>query len=308
MNKLLCFLALGVLAAAPAALHAKIVRQTEKTFAVQPGGNLRTATSGGDITITTGEGAEVRVVAKQTFRADTEAEADAMAKKLTLTLEQNGNDVVAEAKIDHSGWGRTPVSVEFTIVLPKQFNVDARTSGGDVTVGDLRGTLQARTSGGDLKFARIDGRIEGSTSGGNVTLEEGTAEAKLSTSGGDIRVTRAGGPTSVSTSGGDIRLESVVELVTANTSGGDIFARLTQPLAKDTSLGSSGGDVEILLPKNAAFFLDASTSGGSVDAAGLTITLEHSGARKSRLVGAVNGGGPKLKLRTSGGDIKVRAE
>ena len=48
----------------------------------------------------------------------------------------------------------------------------------------------------------------------------------------------------------------------------------------------------------------ASTSGGSVDAEGLTLTLEKGG--RSRLAGNVNGGGPLLKLRTSGGNIEVR--
>jgi hypothetical protein len=45
-----------------------------------------------------------------------------------------------------------------------------------------------------------------------------------------------------------------------------------------------------------------------VDASGLTLTLEKGGSGRSRLVGAVNGGGPLLKLRTSGGDITVRAD
>lgn len=308
MKKLLCLFTLGAVALAPLALQAKIVRQVEKTFAVQPGGSFRASTQGGNITLSTNEGSEVRVIARQTFRADSEAEADKIAQKLTLTLEQQGNDVVAEAKLDNSGWGRTPVTVDFTVVLPKQFNVNARTSGGDITVGDLRGNLEARTSGGDLKFARIDGKIVASTSGGNVTLEEGTAEAKLSTSGGNIRVTRAGGPTTVATSGGDIRLDAVAELISASTSGGDIVASFTKPLAKDTALGTSGGDVEVTLPKAASFNLDAGTSGGSVDATGLTITIEKGGAGKSRLQGAVNGGGPTLKLRTSGGDIKVRTQ
>ncbi len=307
MNKLVCLLTLGALAVAPAALHAKIVRTVEKTFAVQPGGNFRASTQGGDIQVSTADVAEVRVTAKQVFRASSEAEADEIAKKLELKFEQQGNDVVAEAKLERSGWwNNTPVSVSFTVVVPRQFNLHLGTSGGDIAVGDLRGTVKARTSGGNLKFAKIDGAIDASTSGGDISLEEGTAKADLSTSGGDIRVKRAGGPTKVSTSGGDIQLESVAQIVSASTSGGNIVARLTEPLTKDVSLGTSGGDVKVTLPKGAAFRLDAGTSGGSVDAAGLTITIEKGGAGKSRLVGVVNGGGPLLKLRTSGGDITVR--
>jgi hypothetical protein len=58
----------------------------------------------------------------------------------------------------------------------------------------------------------------------------------------------------------------------------------------------------------AGFELDASTSGGDVRAEGLTITIAKGGVGKSRLAGSVNGGGPILKLRSSGGDISVRTE
>jgi len=44
-----------------------------------------------------------------------------------------------------------------------------------------------------------------------------------------------------------------------------------------------------------------------VNASGLTITIEKGGTGKSRLVGAVNGGGPLLKLRSSGGDVTVHS-
>jgi hypothetical protein len=51
--------------------------------------------------------------------------------------------------------------------------------------------------------------------------------------------------------------------------------------------------------------LDARTSGGDVNAEGLTITIDHGGVGKSSLSGDVNGGGPLLKLRTSGGNIEI---
>jgi hypothetical protein len=65
--------------------------------------------------------------------------------------------------------------------------------------------------------------------------------------------------------------------------------------------------VKATVAATTGFRLDASTSGGSVQAAGLTITIEQGGLKKSRLAGAVNGGGPSLKLRSSGGDIVVES-
>lgn len=313
MKALLPSLAVGFLLFNPLAVQAKIVRTVEKTFTVQSGGLLTASTQGGDIVIQSADTTELKVTAKQTIRADTEAEADEILKDLTLKLEQTGNDVLAEAKVDakksglFGNWSNR-VAVDFVVTVPKAYNLKVSTSGGDIAVADLKGDVRARTSGGDLKFERIDGNVDGATSGGDVFLREGTARAKLTTSGGDIVVERAGGPTEVSTSGGDVVLRSVAELVGASTSGGDIKAVITGPLTKDTVLSTSGGDVAVTLPKTAGFRLDASTSGGDVDAVGLTITIEKGGNGKRSLVGAVNGGGVLLKLRSSGGDIKVRTE
>lgn len=337
MKKLLPLLALGALLAAPAALSAKIIRTVEKTFTVQPGGNLKAQTQGGDIIVQTADINEVRITAKETIHANTDQAADELLQKLNLTIEQHGNDITAEAKYAERAFGLhfgswPPVQVSFTITLPKKFNADLKTSpadtqgrvsagllrasinldlntaGGDITVGDLSGNVRARTAGGDLKFARIDGELDGGTSGGNITLREGTARAKLHTSGGDIEVDRAGGATEVSTSGGSIRLNSVENLVSASTSGGDVRATITGPIKQDTVIGTSGGQVEVHVAKGAAFNLDASTSGGDVDASGLTLTIDKGGIGKSRLVGSVNGGGPRLKLHSSGGDITIRAD
>lgn len=312
MKPLLCLLTVGAMLAVPAAVDAKIVRTVEKTFAVQPGGDFSGLTQGGDIKVTSGDVAEVHVVAKQTFRADSEKEADAIAAEMSFRLEQQGNTVVAESRYEKKAvnWFGSwpPVSVSYTVTVPREFNLDLRTSGGDIEVGSVKGTVKARTSGGDLRFAKIDGAVDGHTSGGNVRLEEGTAKANLHTSGGDIFVGRAGGPTSVTTSGGNIKLESVEELISASTSGGDIRATITGPIKQDTELHTSGGQVVVHVKKGTGFKLDASTSGGDVDAEGLTLTIEKGGMGKSRLAGSVNGGGPRLKLRSSGGDIKVRAD
>lgn len=313
MKYLIPLLSLGALLASPAVLSAKITRTVEKTFTVQPGGNFKAATQGGDIIIKTADANEVRITARQVIRASSEKEADEILQDLTLTFEQNGNDVVAEAKYEKGRvgfhWGNwPPVQVSFTVTVPRNFNLDLNTSGGDIAVASLKGNVRARTSGGGLKFDRIDGDLDGHTSGGDIVLTEGTARAKLGTSGGDIEIDRAGGPTEVSTSGGDITIHSVAQLISATTSGGNIKATLTEAIKQDMLLSTSGGDVRIRVVKGAGFQLDAGTSGGDVNAEGLTLTIDKGGVGKSRLVGSVNGGGPRLKLRSSGGDITIKTD
>jgi hypothetical protein len=301
----------GLAAVLPISASAKIERVIEKTFAVQPGGTFKAQTQGGDIRVEPGAGDTVKVVARQKIRANTDAEADDLLKDLTLTIEQQGNDVVAIAKYPDKpfGWLRgssPPVQVDFIVTVPSHFNTDLHTSGGDITVGNLTGKMLARTSGGDVKYGQIDGTVDANTSGGDVQLASCSGATKLRTSGGDVTAERIVGPADLGTSGGDIVAKHVENTLQAHTSGGDIEAGIAGALKGDCSLGTSGGDVTVTIDKSVACQLDASTSGGGVQAAGLTITLEGGGIGKSRLVGKVNGGGPLLKLRTSGGEIEVR--
>jgi hypothetical protein len=252
----------------------------------------------------------VKVVARQKIRASSEAEADELLKKLTLSIEQTADGVAAytkyEKKLEGLHWGSwPPVHVDFIVTVPVNYNVELKTSGGDITVGNLNGKVYVRTSGGNIGLGRIAGEIDGSTSGGDVRLEEGSSKVKLGTSGGDIRVGRAVGPTDLDTSGGNIEIKSVENTLHASTSGGDVSAGIAGALKGDCKLSTSGGRVRVNVDKAVAFDLDASTSGGGVDATGLTITIEKGGSGRSRLAGKVNGGGPLLKLRSSGGDIIV---
>ena len=302
----------GLLALAPFVAQARIERTVEKTFIVQTGGKLRLETQGGEIRVAPGADGVVKITAREKIRADTESEADEILKKLELEFEQTGNDVSATSKYERQSvgfhWGSwPPVQVDFIVTVPASFATDLSTSGGGITVGDLNAAVRARTSGGAIRLGKIGATVDAHTSGGSVSLDGATGEVKLGTSGGNITVGRVDGPANLSTSGGGIKIDSVVGELHASTSGGNIRAGISGPLKGDCILSTSGGSVKVAVDKAAAFHLDASTSGGSVDAGGLTITLEKSNRSRSRLAGAVNGGGPLLKLRSSGGGIDISA-
>jgi hypothetical protein len=290
MKILTTVIAAGLLAFASVSASAKIERTIEESFTVQPGSKLRVSTQGGHITLKPGAGDTVTIIARQTIRANSEAEADQLLEKLDLSLTQSGNEVVATSKYESrkSGWNFgswPPVRVDFEITVPASLNADLRTSGGHIKAGDLTGNITARTSGGHVELGRIVGEVKAGTSGGSITLQHATGHADLRTSGGHIKVGQ---------------LEHSLK---AHTSGGHVTATLAGPLQDDCVLSTSGGHVKVTVPPDAAFKLDASTSGGRVNAAGLTIELTES--KRTKLAGNVNGGGPLLKLRTSGGNIAI---
>jgi hypothetical protein len=306
------FLAAGTLAVTAATVSARVERTIEKTFTVTGAGTLFVDTQGGAIRVAPSNESAVKITAKEKIRADSDAEADELLRKLDLTMEQSGNDVTARAKYAsqpigfHFGsW--PPVQVEFVVTVPASFAADLHTSGGGIEVGDLSGKISARTSGGSIKLGKMGAGVFAHTSGGSIMLGSAAGDVDLDTSGGNIDVGRVAGEGKLSTSGGGIKIEEVANKLDAHTSGGSIRATIRGPLKDDCLLRTSGGSVNVTVDKTAAFRLDAETSGGGVDAEGLTLTLESAGQRRNRLVGAVNGGGPLLKLRTSGGGIGIRA-
>lgn len=312
-HHLLVLVGIGLLFAAPIVLQAKIERTVEKTFTVQPGGTLRADTSGGGIKVDPGAGNTVRIVVKQRIDAGTDAEADEILKHLTLTLEQQGNDVIASAKYEGertSSWFHfgswPPVQCEFVITVPATYNVDLRTSGGGITVGDLTGAVVARTSGGGLHFGKITGTVDGNTSGGGISLEACSGDVKVHTSGGGIHLGPVGGNAQVHTSGGGISIKGIAGIVSAHTSGGPIDVAFSGPLKGDCEFSTSGGGITVHVDPKSDFNLDARTSGGGVRCeVPLTVTGE---IKPSHVTGKVNAGGHELKLRSSGGGIRVVAD
>jgi len=105
----------------------------------------------------------------------------------------------------------------------------------------------------------------------------------------------------VKTSGGSIKVDEVTGAIDAKTSGGSIKLRMTEQPKHDSQLRTSGGSVKAYLTSGIAVDLTASTSGGSVS----TDFNVNGSVRRTSIDGEINGGGPKLKLHTSGGSVKI---
>ena len=100
-------------------------------------------------------------------------------------------------------------------------------------------------------------------------------------------------------------MDEVAGRIVGSTSGGSIHAVVSGPkLSGPVDLSTSGGSVSFTVPADAAFTLDASSTGGGVRS---EVPVETSGKpRRTELSGPVNGGGETVRLRTSGGSILVK--
>jgi DUF4097 and DUF4098 domain-containing protein YvlB len=316
---LAALLGLGTISAAHAAIDSPIHRN----FNVRAGGTISIDADVGDIKVTSGAG-NVSVHVVRSAKTSSRSRADEIFKDLDVTFAQEGNNVRIRSRYNHpSSWfhWNTDLDVHFVVSVPTDYSVDLKTSGGDITVSDLGGQVHAKTSGGDVSLGRIGGLVDAHTSGGDVSMVGARTNAMLGTSGGDIKVGDAAGSLNVRTSGGSIDIRRAqsdlsahtsggsIEIgdaggsIDASSSGGSIRARLSRQPRGDSKLSTSGGGITVFLAPAVALDVDAHTSGGDVaSAVPLTILGKQD---DSSLNGKVNGGGPKLVLRSSGGDIRL---
>ncbi len=322
-------LASTLLLLASCAALAATEEQINKNFKVAPGGTLVVDVAFGAIDVAGGATGEVTIdVWRKVTRKD-KADEEEFLRTHPVSFVQDENTVTVRCrqKREKNGWpnwgsGGNRNEAKFIIRVPAQFNASLNTSGGAIAVSDLTGKVKADTSGGALRFTRLHGPVNGDTSGGGIRVIDCDGEIKIDTSGGGIEVTGGGGSlagdtsgggvtvknfrglASVESSGGGITIENVGGKVRAETSGGPINAVLPSPIPGDVTLETSGGGVTVKVPGDAAFNLDAETSGGGVSCE-LPITTQGK-KEHGELKGVVNGGGPAVKLESSGGGIHVK--
>jgi len=120
----------------------------------------------------------------------------------------------------------------------------------------------------------------------------------------NIEVRRVTGNLLAHTSGGSITIGEAGGTIDAETSGGSIEARLSQQPGGESQLRTSGGGITLSVAGNVAIDVDAHTSGGDIET-DVPVTLLGKQS-DSTLNGKLNGGGPRVVLRSSGGDIRLR--
>ena len=305
----------------------------DRTFTVEPGGTLKVNADSSDIVVTGTDGAQVivHIIASGSQNA---------LDRLNLSAEQSAQGVSVTAKHTGTNWfGLQRMESKITVKVPRRYNVDLRTSGGDLAVEQLEGDAVGATSGGDIRVSDAHGAIGMETSGGNITLARVEGNTKLRSSGGDVVLTAVKGDVDAATSGGDMRLETVDGAVKAHTSGGEIAAttikgdvNLESSSGDIKALGidgrirahssggginaelvganrgisatTSGGDITLRTSRNIAAVIDLSTSGGSITS---DLPVSATQVSERTLRGAVNGGGEKIYARTSGGNVRLQA-
>jgi DUF4097 and DUF4098 domain-containing protein YvlB len=292
----------------------------ERRLVLGPSGTFSLDTVVGAVTVT-GDSASGAVVTMTSQRDDVQGRYDVRfderAGAVSVTVERKWSWLT---EVFSGGW-LWGDAVQFTIHVPRQTSVTVKTSGGSVEVNDLAGharvrssggglraqgvdgTVEAQTSGGPIRLRRIGGNVRADTSGGGIEIAEVKGTVRAETSGGGIEILQAAGDVYADTSGGGIRVDAAEGRVDARSSGGPVSVSFAAGNSRGGDLSSSGGSVRAEIDPRVAVSIDASSSGGRVSSEVPVGGRDERSRRSMR--GDINGGGALLRLRSSGGGVRI---
>lgn len=276
----------------------------ERSFDIRPGGALAVDVHDADVRVQTGSGSGVEI--KLYLHAEDMEWARRMYQRARFRAEGQGSTVrltSQEVRIDRNDWGRRRwYSVRASIRIPHQFDVRVRTGDGDVTVGDLDGSLDLRTTDGDVTVGRVSGVVEAHTQDGDVIVGDVEGpRVSVRSQDGDLSIgTLAVQEAVIETQDGDISVESVTGVVRVSTHDGDL--RIGLKSVEGATIRTGDGDVIIYLPES--FAADVDIQSESIDV-GHAFQVTGSVSRH-RMKGTLNGGGPPLTVRTGDGSVTFR--
>ena len=220
---------------------------------------------------------------------------------------------------------------------------EIRTGGGVVLVQDVVGDLHATSGGGNVSYRKVRtvdgvmitpfGRAPEDTdedtvliksAGGGIDVDEAPSGAIVHTGGGNVTIRNADRFVRANTGGGDVEIELKEGWVAAGTGGGDMVVSIDREGGeKDIILSTGHGDVTLIVPDGYGMDLDLDltyTRDSDRDyeiVSDFDIRTERSEDWERRrnwsswikhvtCVDEINGGGQKVRITTTNGNIAIK--
>lgn len=190
----------------------------------------------GSISVAGSSRRDIAVQARVIASADSEADARALARDVSITLE-NGRVRASGPNSDRrrSWW------VSYRIEVPSAFDVSLETSNGSLSVAGVKGRIDAESSNGSVRLTDLAGRVNARTSNGSthVTLTGRRWDGDgltVVTSNGSARLDVPDGYNArlvAGTNNGSLNLDIPVT----------VQGRVSKQI--DTTLGSGGATIEV---------------------------------------------------------------
>jgi hypothetical protein len=211
-----------------------------------------------------------------------------------------------------------------TLAISHLAGIELGGARGKVDIGDIAGLVSGAHRGGELQIVHA-GAVKLTTTGTDVKIDGVGGSMSLTMRGGDLKAGEIAGPIDLDTSGTDIaidRLDKTTGIVRINAVGGSLEIKglrtegrfdvrgsdvdVTIDRAAPLAIYSEGGDPIAITPPNGGYQLDAVASDGTITLPEGMLNVTTTGS-EHRATGPIKGGGPTLTIRSRRGNITVRS-
>jgi lia operon protein LiaG len=207
----------------------------------------------------------------------------------TLETSIDGSTLNVRVKTQNMYVGFTSVNLNLDVYVPLDYseNLTIKSSSGDINVPDIKlNDLNCNLSSGKLTLGKVSAKnFSYDSSSGSITA------AELITKSSDLE-----------SSSGRIRLDKFEGDLKAKVSSGDIKIAYGE-FNNNVNISVASGSVELVLPENSEFFLNARASSGNVSCQ-FPITISNK-QKENILEGVVKNDKNKISINTSSGNIKI---
>jgi Toastrack DUF4097/LiaI-LiaF-like transmembrane region len=185
-------------------------------------------------------------------------------------------------------------------------NVQIEGTVDDGNISDIKGTLDFNAGyNGNIQIARINQRLH--LKSVRTDLQLARLDGEIDLGRGDLRASSISGPVKLSTRSNEVHLEDVSGEVEIDNRNGVVELKAKAPLGA-IDISNVHGGIELDLPENAGFRLDAQSSNGNIDVSSdFSVKVDNSG-RDGTARGTVGKGGPDIRLRSDRGTIQIRKQ
>lgn len=294
----------------------------KKLFPVSPGGSLTVKSSIGTVEIQAVDGNNVSIEVARQIKASNKNELGQILKDLQLDFIHKDNDVEVLVKLPEEwDWKKIKrVKLDMKITIPRAYNVNVQTigviqtndlggnvelstSGFRLTTGNVRGGVNLSSAGGPINTGNVNGPAEVASAGGAIRMGNIDGDFNVRSSGGSINAGRVDGRVTAYSAGGYIHIKEVTNAVEAISHGGEVRTYISRQPQSDSSFVTLGGSVNLRLGESVGVSLEADVGAGSVLS---DYPLPRREPSSSIVNADVNGGGPKITVRTAAGNLTLR--
>lgn len=268
---------MGLASAAMSAQAVTLKDRFQQTYPLQAGGTVTLDNVNGGVTVEAWDRPEVQVVADKEVKANDSETAKKAMQQVQIQVGKSAGklDIVTKLPKRDNGlfeWmagKNVNINVKYQIKVPRNAVLDLETVNGGVRLVGTHGKAEVETTNGALEIDGVHGNLD------------------LETTNGSISVVRSAGAVEASTTNGSIEVE-LNEV----------------PDGSDLSFETTNGAVSVRLPRDIRVSLDAATSNGRVTS-DFEVEGPDPGKSRRRLSGDINGGGGKLRVRSTNGGVTI---